>query len=541
MTFMVAFDALYHDENYTPISPMPFTPPPLEITKRIHAPDPLFKKNTQALVTATALAVKEGSHKDIIETIQILHQNDLLKGEQPQVIFDIVISHKYPLSAAEDFTKLKNCGLLDSQLTPTIMQLMVTRAGRGCFAIAFQILQEEGLLKGEFAHACINAMVNPRHVRSASQNSYHFAYSLAILQKVDLLQGAQAQANFDALMNHKKPSDVLHAIKKLSSYNLLTKTHAQTNFEIVINHVAPNSVTYTLEILADIDLLKEAQAQHYFDALIPNYTAPLKVATTLRELHTIGLLTGTRAQTNAHNIIKYYDLLVNHKENISLNKVSPQKMTQEYLDELIAICQQSELSEDARHRQIALSLFKTDPEVFAYAEYSSNLCSGLYFCQYLSPFIISTLENLHQRATNTPPHTTFDLSDAEESRLCYYIIRNLIRRNSKEALDEIRFLLHIPAIRARTAAATSDSPENELLKLAATLDNQDAAAILLKIPEIKELAAKHNYYGKGDASRSKPPTSPDATPSKRGLFRQDSDEESNDESDVSNTSTSSLT
>jgi hypothetical protein len=76
--------------------------------------------------------------------------------------------------------------------------------------------------------------------------------------------------------------------------------------------------------------------------------------------------------------------------------------------------------------------------------------------EYTNPFINNKLQSLHQQKQAFAlenSQAVFDIMNAEEAELYFYIIRNLIRRNSVELHDERRFLLDIPAI--KTLAHTS--------------------------------------------------------------------------------------
>ncbi len=530
--FMHDFNTLYLYE-FDPM-PLPLTSVSTpENTKRIHAPDPLVKKNTQALITAI---VNQKRPKDIVNAFKILQEKDLLKGEHAQAIYDIVISNKNSYEAASSFRHLKACGLLESERATTIIQLLATRADSH-FALALTILQKAGLFETSFAQVCFDAMVNPRCNPShddidCDQNPYDCALSLAILQEKRLLQGAEAQANFDAVINHKLPSHLRNALKKLYQCNLLDGPYAQTNFDIIIKHEELRHISFLFDVLDDSKLLQGSNAQANFDALIPNHTNLYGIAHALIRLYRCGILAGTNAQMNFHNIMKHRVLLLDHEDSELWKQIPPQKMTQRYLDELITICQQSELSENEKRSQIVDSWLKTDPEVFAYADKKSS--------QYIYPFITSTLKSLHQRKENIALNAVFDVTNNEERGYCFYIIQNLIRRNSKEVLNDIAFLLQIPSVRALAAqGVTPSNKTNRLLKLALKLNNQEAAALLLEIPEVKELAEQNNYYNKKNTSKSKSSMSSSIDDSNLGFFHHDSQEESNNDG-LNNTCTSSL-
>lgn len=129
---------------------------------------------------------------------------------------------------------------------------------------------------------------------------------------------------------------------------------------------------------------------------------------------------------------------------------------------------------------------------FAYAEEHVHEYSNT-----VNPFITSYLASLHHQANEfslANPNGVFDLDNAEAAKLCFYLIRNLIRRNDQRLGDEIRFLLDIPAVKALAHREVTPSQPNELLRLAFNNGNQQAAQMLLNIPAVRELVEQSNYY-----------------------------------------------
>lgn len=152
---------------------------------------------------------------------------------------------------------------------------------------------------------------------------------------------------------------------------------------------------------------------------------------------------------------------------------------------LVAICMRSEVSDAVRSRLLQI------PAVFSYAEMHER-----EYSLQTSPFIANHLQALHARKSALETEDTHAVFDVEinEAQLLFYILRNLIRRNSPESHDEIRFLLNIPAVKLLAHTAVTPNEPNELLLFAMTTGNQEAAAILLTIPAVRVLAAEHNFY-----------------------------------------------
>ncbi len=140
----------------------------------------------------------------------------------------------------------------------------------------------------------------------------------------------------------------------------------------------------------------------------------------------------------------------------------------------------------------------TFPTVFAYAESHD----WEYGQRYIYPFVSSTLADLQHRQSEfktTHLNEVFNLTDLEEAKLCFFLFRNLIRRRDLMLLDDLRFLIDIPAVKILLQTDVTPGEHNELLRLALSVNNRGAAEILLAVPAVRELAAQHDFYA--DESR----------------------------------------
>ncbi|QIN35890.1 ankyrin repeat domain-containing protein [Legionella longbeachae] len=131
--------------------------------------------------------------------------------------------------------------------------------------------------------------------------------------------------------------------------------------------------------------------------------------------------------------------------------------------------------------------------VFSYTE------SHQYESQqsHVTPFIENKLTALRARQQQMQTHdqdAVFDVTSTEEARLLFYVARNLIRRNDAGLIEDLRYLLEIPSIKALAHTAITLNQPNELLRLALSLGNRDAATLLLNIPAVRELAQQNNFY-----------------------------------------------
>ncbi|OGV25332.1 MAG: hypothetical protein A3F18_00005 [Legionellales bacterium RIFCSPHIGHO2_12_FULL_37_14] len=138
--------------------------------------------------------------------------------------------------------------------------------------------------------------------------------------------------------------------------------------------------------------------------------------------------------------------------------------------------------------------FLTIDTVLAYAE-----AHVVEYGSLVNPYIRERIADLRMRKLNAEannPQAVFDVG--EEEALCiFYMIRNLIRRgadNPHMMQDDIVFLLEIPAVKALAGAEVNGGNSNELLRLALSLNNRDAAEILLNIPVVRDLAEANDYY-----------------------------------------------
>ncbi|RUR05831.1 ankyrin repeat domain-containing protein, partial [Legionella sp. km772] len=106
---------------------------------------------------------------------------------------------------------------------------------------------------------------------------------------------------------------------------------------------------------------------------------------------------------------------------------------------------------------------------------------------YVYAFVAAQLEGLKGRKEayeQTHPAGVFDV-EAEEARRCFYLLRNLIRRgvrrdyaDAEPNVDELGFLLTIPAVKNLAHQELNEGGSNELLRLACHLGNSDATVLL---------------------------------------------------------------
>ncbi|KTD58216.1 ankyrin repeat protein [Legionella sainthelensi] len=132
------------------------------------------------------------------------------------------------------------------------------------------------------------------------------------------------------------------------------------------------------------------------------------------------------------------------------------------------------------------------PSVFAYAEAHQEEWGQ----QCVWPFMSQQLTALYRQQQEVEANNldaVFDVP-AEEAKLLFYIARNLIRRNDAVLIDDLRFLLNLPSVKSLAHTEVTANQSNELLRLALSVGNQDAARVLLNIAAVRTLAEQRNYY-----------------------------------------------
>lgn len=127
-------------------------------------------------------------------------------------------------------------------------------------------------------------------------------------------------------------------------------------------------------------------------------------------------------------------------------------------------------------------------ECFAYAE-----AHVFEYGDIMNPYLNQILSSLRQRSLAHLGAEPFNVS-VEEAKRCFYVLRNLIRRNDADVHDDIVFLLNISAVRCLVHTEITVGRSNELLRLALSVGNESAAAALLNISPVRELAERCNYY-----------------------------------------------
>lgn len=130
------------------------------------------------------------------------------------------------------------------------------------------------------------------------------------------------------------------------------------------------------------------------------------------------------------------------------------------------------------------------PSVFNYAEQHV-----FEFGEFVKSFIREQLAQLEIERSDwqdTHGDEVFDVT-SEQAPLYFLLMRNAIRQQSPEGLAILNQLLEIPAVRALAHTSLTEL-DNELLRLAVRIGNIDAIVRLTRIPAVRALAQRNNFY-----------------------------------------------
>jgi len=117
--------------------------------------------------------------------------------------------------------------------------------------------------------------------------------------------------------------------------------------------------------------------------------------------------------------------------------------------------------------------------VFAYAAIREQK----YAVKYIYPFVTTKLAALRakkEQVLQEHPQGVFNAIEPAEAKLYFKILEHLIRRNQDSSIDDIRFLLSIPAMKNLAQTGVDPKAPNELLLIALHIGNIEAFKILIE-------------------------------------------------------------
>ena len=135
----------------------------------------------------------------------------------------------------------------------------------------------------------------------------------------------------------------------------------------------------------------------------------------------------------------------------------------------------------------------TYPKCLEFADNNGNKYTQTPLLEFILEKITHT-RTLKMNQTDEDELHVFDVA-LNEGVLCFYMLRNLIRRNSPTLQTSIQFLLNIPSVRKLAHTEVTPGKSNELFRLALDVNNYSAEKQLCLIPSVRESAEKNDFYG----------------------------------------------
>ena len=186
---------------------------------------------------------------------------------------------------------------------------------------------------------------------------------------------------------------------------------------------------------------------------------------------------------------------VNQFSPRAIDVINEQLKTQSVpvIERLMASVLSSSLTQEQKH----IWMNRLLPHAFSHAESHAH-----EYSQYTHPFIDNQLMNLRALQTtfeDLNPHEVFDIDEAQ-AELCFYMIRNRIRQTPTQAfMDDICFLIAIPAVKALLHTEVTPGQPNELLQFAMSRNNQGAVGILNSVPAVRDLIQANRSHTRSQA------------------------------------------
>lgn len=345
---------------------------------------------------------------------------------------------------------------------------------------ALMWLRDTGLLTAESAQANHEVLI------AARDDFDSMTCALVLLHDAGLLVKGFAQANRQALIAARNnPLSMVGGLIKLHKAGLLTGDFAQANREVLIAAKGDlGRVAGALVAVHQAGLLAGDFAPANREMLLAAKGHIFNISLLISILKENNLLAGKAGQVNfGQFIIPYAPLILSGGYGLWKRLQASERISQVELD---VLCQQPATV------QRALDFLFSHAEIFAYAE-THEQDYGAYTLSFINKKIAALrAQHVALRAEN--PNGIFNLFAPQEIKLCYCIIRTIIRYNDRSRDGDLFFLLGIPAVKEYVIR---EEP-NKLMQLAVSMGNQKAVDILLVVPSLKPYAQPNRYY-RGEA------------------------------------------
>ncbi len=312
-----------------------------------------------------------------------------------------------------------------------------------------------------------------RHLDITNENLMRVAHHLD-LDDADLFNCLATLGKLDLLISLAKEG---RTPKTPKAVNEIFRQATLFNHIDILKHMAQSLADFFPKRIAD---------EHYYAITLASLAGNLDILKYLVECSSDNLstiiaagnyLAFAKAAENGHlHVVKY------------LTESLPNDLTR-----MLAAANYAALRMAAIQKQVPVVQYLLHySSVFAHAEMYTN-----EYQQYTQPFVTEELASLQQRRRafeELHPNMDFNIEDNNETKLYFYILRNLIRKNDPSLRDDILLLLGIPSVKTLLHRAVTPHEENELVRLALRLGNEMAAELLLKIPAVLALAQQNDHY-----------------------------------------------
>jgi hypothetical protein len=413
----------------------------------------------------------------------------------------IVSCDYYAFIWAAQYGHLEILHFFESKVTPDILQKLIAANGFAALHSATMFGQlgvvrylESKLTPKLFQEMIVKDDYDVFRLAASTGNLVMFRYFESKIKQDKRLFHKMIAANDFAVFGEAAQNGHLVILLYLESKitpGLLPKMIAAKDFN-VFRYVAQNGhleVLRYLESKVTADIVQKMIKAKNFDAF--------KSAAEQGHLEVLRYLE-SKAPELLQNMIEeeaFYAYQYAAKNgHLEVLRYLESKVRPERLQAMVATNQFSALSgaTQYKHHHVINHLLQFSA-VFAYAEQHVSE----YRDAYIAPLITETLENLHAQRhafESALPNAVFNLEDDDQSHFLFYVLRHLIRINNPEHRDEIQFLLDIPSVKSLAHTEVTPNMSNELLRLALSVGNQEAAALLLNIPEVRTLAEQNDFY-----------------------------------------------
>jgi|GEM_PF-6107610 len=419
-----------------------------------------------------------------VKGLSTLQTKGLLHGEDAEDNRMTVANASEPDAAALLLAKLHTFKLL----TPHTRYTVEKHTFLPALACSFQTLasNSKNPLTSDIALALFNALAE-------QQNPFDAFELYALLNETTLLTGPERLNNYNALHGKTNLTSLTNNLKAIKKAGFLDGENAQAMFNAVVQNpifLTEYCASYSLISQIETAGLSQGNKKQINLYALLNHRAPLKITQIMKHLTSSNLIAPGN-ENNEQSQLKF-DQLIAHSDALASDHMMP----------LWAKVPHSGFTEAQWNKMLVpgsnpVSPLLEFPAVFAHAEIHMHE----YGANDVNPFVLEQVRTLREAKTTFEaenPGDIFDITEPQQSKLCYYIIKNLIRRNDPALSSDIEFLITIPSVREllhlrinpqehSRRISMRENPPNALIELASSLHNAEAIRILRTVPAVHDL------------------------------------------------------